>query len=50
MFYVSSIDFDIFHFPGQKHKKWKTYFFVLNSTEQHLYYFDNDAVSEVFLE
>ncbi|XP_072166602.1 ras GTPase-activating protein 1-like [Diadema setosum] len=28
---------------SQKHKKWKTYYFVLNSTEQHLYYFDNEA-------
>lgn len=27
---------------SQKHKKWKTYFFVLNSTEQHLYYFDSE--------
>ncbi|XP_022105967.1 ras GTPase-activating protein 1-like [Acanthaster planci] len=27
---------------SSKHKKWKTYFFVLNSTEQHLYYFEND--------
>lgn len=40
----------IFHFisffchAGQKHKKWKVYFFILNSTKQHLYYFDNEKV------
>ncbi|XP_033634432.1 ras GTPase-activating protein 1-like [Asterias rubens] len=27
---------------SSKHKKWKTYYFVLNSTDQHLYFFEND--------
>lgn len=27
---------------SQKHKKWRDYFFILNSTKQHLYYFDNE--------
>lgn len=27
---------------GQKSKKWKNYYFVLDSNEQHLYYYEND--------
>lgn len=29
-------------FLGQKSKKWKNYYFVLDSNEQHLYYYEND--------
>ena len=32
-------------FSGQRTKKWKYMYFVLNGTEQQLYYFENQKVS-----
>jgi len=29
---------------GQRNKKWKSLYFVLNASEQQLYYFDNQKV------
>jgi len=31
---------------GQRTKKWKSLYFVLNASEQQLYYFDNQKVTE----
>ncbi len=33
--------------PGQRTKKWKYMFFVLNGTEQQLYYFENQKVGRL---
>jgi len=30
---------------GQRTKKWKSLYFVLNASEQQLYYFDNQKVT-----
>ena len=36
---------NIVKLTGQKTKKWKSMYFVLNDTEQQLYYFENQKVA-----
>ena len=36
----------MFVFAGQRNKKWKSLYFVLNASEQQLYYFDNQKVTD----
>jgi len=38
-----------FVIAGQRNKKWKSLYFVLNASEQQLYYFDNQKVSQYYL-